>query len=1141
MSLGTSTDGLEDEAGLDAGLFDPGQVRRVGDYELLEEIARGGMGIVYRARQTSLGREVALKTILAGELATPASVQRFRNEAAAAARLHHPNIVPVFEVGECDTQHFFSMRLVPGGRTIAAWARALPPEARWRAIAGMMARSARAVAFAHERGVLHRDLKPSNILVDDQQEPQITDFGLAKLLGVEDSALTHTAAVLGSPSYMAPEQAEGRQDDVTIATDVYGLGAVLYELLSGRPPFIAATPLATARKVVERSPARLPAVPLDLETICLKCLFKLPAQRYESAHALADDLERFTRGEPILARPLSPAEALWRWARRSPKVAALAAAALLAAAAGFTGVTWQWLRAEKANQHLRWQGIVRQAESDEAQPALARMAAVLRADPADWRAAMLAMSLVDQRSFPIPAGPPIMPDQPLSTQPQLSPDGTWFAAGTGDKTLRVWDVATGKEKNRVQLEERPVMTAIGSGSWKMAAALADGRVLAFADLSQPPETLPSPTVKADELVFCADGSRMLARAGGQVHVWRPASSSQPTLFSLEGGVKGMAASADGQRLLLWNDKRASVFGPDSATPCFTTLAEKRFSHGHLSGGGTVLALIDGRELFQTWELPSGRALATVEVDGGVWKKVVLNHDGSRATAFGSSTDIDVYDTASGLRVSSAMRHFYEPNTLVLSVEAARCASYGYDGRAFVWDTESGGLAFGAVWHDSEDTASLSLSADGASVLVLPHSLRSGQPAIRVWRGSTLCPPRLYRVPGGRDFTSNRFSPDKKWAALSVSPGFRSHVYELATSRLLLERPANGEIYVHFFSPDQGRCYAFTANGWLHGWDVRTGAELWPARQQPGKIRPAEISRDGRTLAAGHNDGHVRLYSAETGEVIRTLDHPGEIKVLRFAPDGGGRLLTASTDRLAHIWDATTGAKLATCAGHSYTIIAGAWRSDSRLVATASYDQTARFWDASTGEPVGEPMRHLAWLSHLEFSPDGRLLATSCRDGTIRLWHVPSGRPASAPLPLGSTGHSVRFTADGRALFANDHLGFRFWSVDRAEPATIHYSAPISNGIGMDSESWRDFINADGTRVLLGANMHEGQYWSVQQPRSRVPAWFPEFLEHIAGMSLESGGDLRLVSPPEPAAQIPAAAKDEYALWARSIITAPGVD
>jgi hypothetical protein len=321
---------------------------RVPGYQLLDELGRGGMGVVYKARQVGLGRIVALKMILAGGHAGTADLARFRIEGEAIARLRHPNIVQVYEVGEQEGMPFFSLEYCEGGsldRKLAG--NPMPPEKA----AVLVEELARAMHAAHRASVIHRDLKPANVLLTADGTPKISDFGLAKKL--DEASQTQTGAVMGTPSYMAPEQAESKKD-VGPAADVYSLGAILYECLTGRPPFRAATPLDTILQVLS-SPAVPPAqlnrgVSRDLDTICLKCLHKESSRRYESAQALAEDLRRFVEGSPILARPVSALERAWAWAWRNPTVAGLAAALLLTLMSGLVGVTRLWLLAENNHQ-----------------------------------------------------------------------------------------------------------------------------------------------------------------------------------------------------------------------------------------------------------------------------------------------------------------------------------------------------------------------------------------------------------------------------------------------------------------------------------------------------------------------------------------------------------------------------------------------------------------------------------------------------------------------------------------------------------------------------------------------------------------------------------------------------------------------
>ncbi len=367
----------------------PRTLRRCGNYELLREIKAGGMGVVYEARDLTLGRHVALKRILPRAMLAPGTVERFSTEARAAAALHHPGIVPVYEVGEEDGQPFLVMQLANGGSLQQHLADGpLPP----RLAADMIRQLAEAVQHAHDHGVVHRDLKPGNILLHCEEpvsagEPssgstlrearlsgslptglrvQLTDFGLARL--ATEEGLTATGEVMGTPSYMPPEQASGRIHEIGVAADIYSLGAVLYALLTGRPPFQAATPLETLALVKDQEPVpprRLnPAVPRDVQTICLKCLEKVPGRRYVSAAALAEDLRRFLAGEPIAARPAGMLERAVKWVRRRPVIAGLLAAVVVLTLSGVSGIAWAYRQAiYERDRAVEAERLVRQANS----------------------------------------------------------------------------------------------------------------------------------------------------------------------------------------------------------------------------------------------------------------------------------------------------------------------------------------------------------------------------------------------------------------------------------------------------------------------------------------------------------------------------------------------------------------------------------------------------------------------------------------------------------------------------------------------------------------------------------------------------------------------------------------------------------
>ena len=410
----------------------PAAGRVVGDYELLDEIARGGMGVVYKARQISLNRVVALKMILTGQFASPTAVLRFKQEAEAAAGLDHANILPVYDVGTHGGYPYFTMKLVSGGSLADRMADlARDP----RAAAGLLEAVARGVHYAHQRGILHRDLKPANLLLDTRHETRdatehpsslasrvsclVSDFGLAKRTG-DDSSLTQSGAVMGTPSYMAPEQARGDRA-LTTAADVYALGAILYEMLTGRPPFRGESVAQTLRMVEEQDPVPPrtlnPACDRDLSAVALKCLEKEPARRYESAGALADDLSRWLRREPVTARRAGPARRLTKWVRRNPAVAALTVGLAAALVAGTVVSAWYAVKARANERTADERSVQAKAAEERATDALARgqfeQARALRlAGRPGWRDRSLALTagtaalLARPRDFDLPTDLP---------------------------------------------------------------------------------------------------------------------------------------------------------------------------------------------------------------------------------------------------------------------------------------------------------------------------------------------------------------------------------------------------------------------------------------------------------------------------------------------------------------------------------------------------------------------------------------------------------------------------------------------------------------------------------------------------------------------------------------------------------------
>jgi WD40 repeat protein len=1027
-------DGAAGGPAVEAGipLVHGASVRYFGDYEILGELGRGGMGVVYRARQVSLNRQVALKMLRSTLLAGDDERRRFRNEAEAVALLDHPGIVPVFEVGEHDGQNYLGMKLVEGASLADAPSRFRDDP---RAAARLVAEAAEAVAHAHTRGILHRDLKPANILLDAEGRPHVTDFGLAKRLA-GDAEQTRSGTILGTPAYMAPEQAAARRGAISTATDVYGLGAVLYSLLAGQAPFGGDSVLDVLKEVIEsppEPPRRLnPDAPRDLETICLKCLEKDPRRRYQTAQALADDLQAWLELRPIAARRVGPAERAWLWCRRRPGLAALLVAlfiSVLGAAAVSVAYARQQADRARTERSLRLEANQERERSDR-QAYVSRINLAWRqwqdANPARCRELLEATrparpDATDLRGFEwsylhrlgrTPLWTTAMTGGLGIIRVKFAQDGASvavcpMATRDGEEEIAFLDVRSGAELRRIA----------SPGAAKATVAFApDGRTIA---------------------TYAPDGTIVLADAATGKAIRRLAAEGPRTTY------RELVFSPDSRRLA------AIEFSVETSTHR-PSIDLWDLSEGRLIRTFTLPMLANAASLS-----PDGGRLATASLGLAIWDvsagsiqrqfdgedefaAVAYSPDGKLLAGATDAGSIRLWDTATGARVRALAGHMGRVHRLRFSPDGRRLVSAGRDRVIRAWDVETGTLARELRGHET-DIGDVEFSPDGRHLASV--SVRDG--VVKLWDAEQ--PQGYAELNLGRPSPDNppslglAFSPDgntliaaqsagsvRAWDTASGRPLFRLDA-ELRTGRSWVATAARAGV---FATLDGGRSPVLR--------HLTTGTEV--SDLEPARCgRAGALAPGGRYLAAvDERVGTIRLWDTATGRVVAMLNgHDGPVECLAFSPDGR-RLASGGIDCTVRTWEVPSGRSLTVARDPAGWIAAIAFHPDGRTLASSNVRDGGsgdiRLWDVDgPGDPRVFPGQS-TFIRRLSFLPDGRRLATLGDDGALMLWDVETGQEVLTIPAHWGNGIGLAVSPDGRRLATSGAEGaVRVWDSGTPPP------------------------------------------------------------------------------------------------------------